>query len=108
MSDRDELRQAVSDAISKAINARTAGGPLSVADAAIAAYEAHRPRVDGVLIRNGSRWNIELTREEWEAALDVVEDIVILRDFRFFVPTIREIQKDAIRAAFPFVKVEGE
>ena len=68
-----------------------------IADAAIRAYEAHRPRPVVVL-----------SREEWKAALDVAEDIMILRDYRFEVATIREIQTDAIRAAFPWIKVEGD
>jgi len=121
MTNRDELRQAVAHQIGDCFAVALSGNRMphmsgdprarllphqlrelencaaGAADAAIAAYEAHRPRAAVVL-----------TREEWEAALDVVENIVILRDYRFFVPTIREIQKDAIRAAFPWLRVEGE
>lgn len=91
----DELREVVTIAIADAFYAWP--GFHQAANAAISAYEAHRPRPVVVL-----------SREEWEAALDVAEGIMILRDYRFDVATIREIQTDAIRAAFPWIKVEGD
>jgi hypothetical protein len=96
MSNRDELRQAVSDAIVD--TAWGIGNPWpSLADAAIAAYEAHRPRADVVL-----------TREEWDRAEDLGHKIVIMRDYLCTSHTTREVTAICLRAAFPWIRVEGE
>ena len=97
MSDRDELRQAVAKAIRLAFVENK-----DITDAAIAAYEAHRPRPAVVL-----------TQEEWNEAiersvqtLDESHSGVLLRE----IDEVCDIDDvDAtIRAAFPWLRVEGE
>ena len=87
MTNRDELRRDVAQALS--ITERCYMGAQSLddmADAAIAAYEAHRPRAAVVL-----------TREEWAEARSI------------FISRFWDESSDlALRAAFPFIRVEGE
>ena len=94
MSDRDELRQAVARAMEQAIDKiewDTIPWP-SLADAAIAAYEAHRPRAE-----------VTLTREEWEVIAARISSAA-------YEPQSAQLSwlKCEIRAAFPWIKVENE
>ena len=108
MTDRDELRQAVARALCAADYAdpdaicdnhlHDCPGPAwrlwrKSADAAIAAYEAHRPRPAVVL-----------TREEWDRSITwaVIEWHTVQGENDEAVMTA------AIRAAFPWIRVEGE
>jgi hypothetical protein len=93
MSNRDELRQAVADAIRSAPISTNA---FAEADAAMAAYEAHRPRADVVL-----------TREEWDEAKARAVAAWFLRTHRAGY-SWSDVMDSAIRAAFPWIKVEGE
>jgi hypothetical protein len=94
MSNRDELRQAVARAI-----VDTAWGidPWpSLADAAIAAYETHRPRPDVVL-----------TREEWAKAKTQALDVWFSTNARAGYGW-SDVMDSALRAAFPWIRVEDE
>jgi hypothetical protein len=85
--DRDELRQVVVKAL--AVTERCYMGAQSLedmADAAIAAYEAHRPRAAVVL-----------TREEWA---DFATELWVHSE-------VSEV-RNAMRAALPWIKVERE
>ena len=94
MSNRDELRQAVARAI---VDTAWDINPWpSLADAAMAAYEAHRPRADVVL-----------TREEWDEAKARAVAAWFLRTHRAGY-SWSDVMDSAIRAAFPWIKVEGE
>ena len=112
-SDRDELRQAVKRAICAERCAFRGDIPChspplptvdpdpcddpgctALADAAIAAYERHRPRADVVL-----------TREEWDqAAIGIYSAAYRIkwRDPESFDAF------ETINAAFPWIRVEGE
>ena len=74
---------------------------LPAADAAIAAYEAHRPRAAVVL-----------TREEWDEAVRKSVSVWFLSyDDEMDPPEDEDnefVLKEMIRAAFPFIRVEGE
>jgi hypothetical protein len=89
MTNRDELRQkmaiVIADALGEGIHYQRPGFQRA-ADAAIAAYEAHRPRPDVVL-----------TLEEWAKARSIFVSEFWSKPFSV-----------AIFAAFPFIKVEGE
>jgi len=88
---RDELRQAVARAIAE--TAWDINPWPSLADAAIAAYERHRPRAAVVL-----------TREEWgEASERAWVKLPLCR------PAISTAEVGVcLRAAFPWLRVEGE
>jgi hypothetical protein len=133
-SNRDELRQAVAQRIGDCFAVALSGNRMphmsgdprarflphqlreledcaaSAADAAIAAYEAHRPRTDAVLKRDGWYWNVELTQEEWRTA--IVEGAAKMAGDEWKYPLDRpRFLYDAeavIHAAFPWIKVEGE
>jgi hypothetical protein len=118
MSNRDELRQAVTQQIGDCFAMALSGNRMphmsgdprarllphqlreledcaaSAADAAIAAYEAHRPRADVVL-----------TQGEWAS---IREDIYFVGTKVKYNNGSREDIIDAIRAAFPWLRVEGE
>ena len=89
MSNRDELRQAVARALR---NTDPYGELVDYADADIAAYERHRPRPDVVL-----------TREEWHDAMEAARG-----SHPWAVNNVRLVLGRAFRAAFPWIKVEGE
>lgn len=57
MSDRDELRQAVARVIAERLSFNSTDEVEAAADAAIAAYEAHRPRPANSLVEF-ARWAI--------------------------------------------------
>jgi len=87
----DDLRDAVANAIR---NAPISTNAFAEADAAIAAYEAHRPRPD-----------VTLTREEWDqAAIGIYSAAYRIK---WGDPTSFDAF-EAISAAFPWLKVEGE
>jgi len=91
MTNRDKLRQAVADAIRSAPISTNA---FAEADAAIAAYEAHRPRADVVL-----------AQEEWgQAAIGIYSAAYRIK---WGDPTSFDAF-EAINAAFPWLRVEGE
>ena len=113
MTDRDELRQAVKEAL--AVTERCYMGAQSLddmADAAIAAYEAHKLQATSTLIRpDGSHWNIQLTREEWREAIERGTRERKERMLGKGVPIWEDDRADtewSLRAAFPWLKVEGE
>jgi len=87
MNDREGLRQAVTTAIAEQMLGDDFLQTLleNAADAAIAAYETHRPRADVVL-----------TQGEWHQAI------------RRSYPIHPDATGRNIRAAFPFIKVENE
>ena len=90
MSDRDELRHAVADAIRSAPISTNA---FAEADAAIAAYEAHRPRAEVMLTREEWGRNITRAQVEWWTSQDKDDETAMSL---------------TLRAAFLWIKVEGE
>ena len=96
MTNRDELRQAVTTAIAEQMLGddflKTLLG--NAGDAAIEAYEAHRPRAAVVL-----------TREEWDqAAIGIYSAAYRIK---WGDPTSFDAF-EAISAAFPWIRVEDE
>jgi len=116
MTNRDELRQAVAQRIGDCFAVALSGNRMphmsgdprarllphqrreledcaaSAADAAIAAYEAHRPRADVVL-----------TQGEWHDAIEAAKG-----SHPWPVSNVRLVLGRAFRAAFPWIRVEGE
>jgi len=106
MTDRDELRQkmaiVIADALGEGIHYQRPGFQRA-ADAAIAAYEAHRPRADVVLTREEWREAVYRGAQQWAVELGVDwADPIADRDKMFLCTA------SILSAAFPFVKVEGE
>jgi hypothetical protein len=95
MSNRDEIRLAIVMALNEVQKLHMGAQSNSdLADAAIAAYEAHRPRADVVL-----------TEHEWPQSLD--KGCIAWRQTPYTHPATKAIAA-AFRAAFPWIRVEGE
>jgi hypothetical protein len=90
MTNRDELRQAVAQAIAE--TAWDINPWPSLADAAIAAYEAHRPRAD-----------VALTRGEWDVIAARISSAA-------HEPQSTQLSwlECEILAASPWLQLEGE
>ena len=109
MTNRDELRQAVVEALRMAETAETPTYYV-LADAAIAAYEAHRPRPAVVL-----------SQEEWDAMVERGAQAVVRSHFDGIEVTARYVEAqvdrdwpafrgvviDTLRAALGNPQVEG-
>ena len=97
MSNRDELRQkmaiVIADALGEGIHYHRPGFQRA-ADAAIAAYEAHRPRAEVVL-----------TREEMDEARITAGRV---HSAKMYTADGISPMERAIRTAFPWIRVEDE